>query len=105
MKSEGYKIFASCMNEKSKNLFELDLTGKCAVVFGNEHRGLSEEAIEKSDVTFHIPMAGVVQSLNVSVAAAVTLYEVFRQKKLFHEENPSTLNEFQKQLLEKYLAK
>ena len=66
--------------KNSLNLFDLDLTEKTAVVLGNEHRGVSEEAAEAADETFMIPMFGMVQSLNVSVASAVILYEALRQR-------------------------
>lgn len=78
--SRGYKIYASALTEKSKNLFNIDLTDKSAIVLGNEHRGVSEEAADLADETFMIPMFGMVQSLNVSVASAVILYEALRQR-------------------------
>jgi tRNA (guanosine-2'-O-)-methyltransferase len=80
LRSRGFKIYASALNENSRNLFELDLTKKAAIVLGNEHRGASEEAAALADETFMIPMFGMVQSLNVSVAAAVILYEALRQR-------------------------
>ena len=49
---------------------------------GNEHRGISEEAAKLADEKFLIPMYGMVQSLNVSVSAAITIYEALRQRKL-----------------------
>jgi tRNA (guanosine-2'-O-)-methyltransferase len=61
-------------------LYDLDLTRKVALVFGNEHRGVSDEAGAKADGTFQIPMLGMIQSLNVSVACAVCLYEALRQR-------------------------
>ena len=61
-------------------MYDLDLTKKIALVFGNEHRGVSEEAAVKADANFQIPMVGMIQSLNVSVAAAVSLYEALRQR-------------------------
>jgi tRNA (guanosine-2'-O-)-methyltransferase len=48
---------------------------------GNEHRGVSKEAAEQADGVFLIPMHGMVQSLNVSVATAVILYEAQRQRR------------------------
>jgi tRNA (guanosine-2'-O-)-methyltransferase len=77
---EGFKIYASSISDKPKNIFDLDFTGKIAIVFGNEHRGLSREAIELADDKFFIPMYGMVQSLNVSVSAAITIYEALRQR-------------------------
>jgi tRNA (guanosine-2'-O-)-methyltransferase len=49
---------------------------------GNEHRGVSSEALKFADEKFFIPMFGMVQSLNVSVAAAVILYEILRQRRI-----------------------
>jgi tRNA (guanosine-2'-O-)-methyltransferase len=77
---EGFLIYASALSEDSKKLYELDLTKKIAIVFGNEHRGISEDAVKLADEKFAIPMYGMVQSLNVSVAAAVVLYEALRER-------------------------
>lgn len=79
-KAEGFKIYSSLLDENSVSLYELDLSEKCMIVLGNEHRGVSEEAVKYCDETFYIPMRGMVESLNVSVAAAVTLYEAQRQR-------------------------
>ena len=76
----GFKIYASAITQDAKNLYELDLTQKIAIVLGNEHRGASEEATKLADEKFLIPMHGMVQSLNVSVAAAVIMYEAMRQR-------------------------
>jgi tRNA (guanosine-2'-O-)-methyltransferase len=78
--SEGYLICATHLSKKAKSLYELDLTQKVALVFGNEHRGVSETAAKLADVNFLIPMVGMIQSLNVSVACAVSLYEASRQR-------------------------
>ncbi len=80
LRSNGFRIYASALNEDSINLFDLNLTDKAAFVLGNEHRGVSDEAAELADETFMIPMFGMVQSLNVSVATAVILYEALRQR-------------------------
>lgn len=77
---EGFRIYASTLADDSKNLYDLDLTQKTAIVLGNEHRGVSKEAEELADERFLIPMHGFVQSLNVSVAAAVIMYEAQRQR-------------------------
>ena len=79
---QGFTILASSLNGKPKNLYNFDLTKKVALVFGNEHRGISDEAEKLADEIFYIPMQGMVQSLNISVAAAVTLYEAMRQRML-----------------------
>ncbi len=82
LKEKGFKILVSSITDGSKNLYDFDLTGKVAIVFGNEHSGVSGEAEKLADEKFIIPMHGMVQSLNVSVAAAVVLYEALRQRKV-----------------------
>lgn len=74
MKSRGFVIAASHLDKYSYLYDELDYTKPIALVFGNEHRGVSDELLNYCDFTFKIPMHGMIQSLNVSVAAAVTLY-------------------------------
>ena len=58
----------------------IDWTKPSAIVMGNENRGVSAKLQRMSDKTIYIPMRGMVESLNVSVAAAVTLYEASRQR-------------------------
>lgn len=84
LKKKKYKIFSTGISSqlKSRTLFELDLTGKTAIVLGNEHSGVSEEALKSADKNFIIPMYGMVQSLNVSVAAAICFYEALRQREI-----------------------
>ena len=77
---EGYQIYATKLDVHAKPLYAFDLTQKVAIVMGNEHAGVSDEAAELADGTIMIPMMGMIQSLNVSVAAAVTLYEMLRQR-------------------------
>lgn len=80
LREEGFLIAASVVSDESTSLYELDLTRKTVLVFGNEHRGVSTEASAAADVRFQIPMFGMVQSLNVSVACAITLFEALRQR-------------------------
>ncbi len=77
----GFCVYTSTLERDSRPLYELDLARPVALLFGNEHRGASPEAISGAAGTFHIPMAGMAQSLNVSVAVAVALYEAFRQRR------------------------
>ena len=106
LRKEKFNIYASSLNTGSKNLYELDLTKKAAIVFGNEHRGLSEEAEKLADENFFIPMYGMVQSLNVSVSAAITIYEVLRQRSLkgFYDKSEMTSKELKK-LMEEWSKK
>lgn len=80
LRQEGFTIYATHLGGRSKSLYDLDLTDKIALVFGNEHRGVSARAAALADGNFQIPMVGMIQSLNVSVACAVSLYETFRQR-------------------------
>ena len=81
LKRNGYIIMGTVLDEKAKSIFKTKLTPpKIALCFGNEHSGLSQEAIELSDAHVYIPMQGFVQSLNLSVTAAICMYEMFRQR-------------------------
>ena len=75
-------ILTTYLGPESISLHRLDLTKSTALVFGNEHSGVSDEIRELADGNFVIPQIGIIQSLNISVACAVTLYEAFRQKTL-----------------------
>jgi tRNA (guanosine-2'-O-)-methyltransferase len=77
---EGFTIFATYLEEKAKSLFEINMTKKVAIVVGNEHKGVSTEAAQSADGILKIPMFGMIQSLNVSVATAVILFEAVRQR-------------------------
>ncbi len=77
---DGFRIYATRLDERSQSLYEIDLTRKVAIVFGNEHRGVSDEAARQADGVIRIPMFGMIQSLNVSVACAITLFEALRQR-------------------------
>ena len=74
------KIFTTHLSTDAVGLHELNLTEPVALVFGNEHSGVSDEIIAMADGNFIIPQVGIIKSLNISVACAVTLYEAFRQK-------------------------
>ena len=81
LRNNGYKIYATILDQEAKKLSTIKFSEKkLAVVLGNEHRGLSEEAIKGADVKIYIPMKGMVQSLNISVTAAIMMYEVDRQR-------------------------
>lgn len=75
------KIYTSHLGENSADVYKLDFTQSIALVFGNETFGVSDEIRKYSDGDFVIPQVGIIKSLNISVACAVTLYEAFRQKK------------------------
>ena len=74
------RIITTHLSSDATSLYSLDLAQPAALVFGNEHSGVSEEIRLKADGNFIIPQVGIIQSLNISVACAVTLYEAYRQK-------------------------
>ena len=80
--SKKYKnIYTSHLSEASTDLYSMDLTESIALVFGNETFGVSDNIRKYAQGDFIIPQSGIIKSLNISVACAVTLYEAFRQKK------------------------
>lgn len=80
VRSSGKKIYTTHMSSNAVSLYDLDLANPIALVFGNEHAGVSQEALELADGNFLIPQVGMIQSLNISVACAVSIYEAFRQR-------------------------
>ena len=80
IKQAGVWVYGTDCSEHSESLYQTDLSGAVAIVMGNEGKGLRHLVKEKCDHLIHIPMAGEVQSLNVSVATGVTLFEVLRQR-------------------------
>ncbi|MGI8485939.1 MAG: TrmH family RNA methyltransferase [Thermomicrobiales bacterium] len=100
LRKKGFLIWATALNEESRGLYSIDLVRPTAFVFGNEMRGVTEAAGELADGTIYIPMQGMVESLNISVACAVTLYEAMRQRLQSGRYEQSTLNELELATLE-----
>lgn len=89
VKKKYGKVYTSHLGEESADMYSMDLTQSIALVFGNETFGVSENIRKFSDGDFIIPQMGIIKSLNISVACAVTLYEAYRQKKqIGHYDNP-----------------
>lgn len=80
LKEAGVWLYGTDCDEHSQNVFETDLSGAVAIVMGNEGKGLRHLVKQNCDHLIHIPMAGEVQSLNVSVATGIALFEVVRQR-------------------------
>ncbi len=74
------KIYTTHLSSDAVSLYEINFTESVALVFGNEHSGVSEEIRAMADGNFLIPQMGIIQSLNISVACAVSIYEALRQK-------------------------
>ncbi len=100
------KIYATHLSIDAHSLYDLDLTESVALVFGNESEGVSKELVSLCDDNFIIPMHGMVQSLNISVACAVSLYEAQRQRMLkgYYEKarlSPSVLDSLKNEWMRK----
>lgn len=81
LREQGFTVLATAVSRESQDLYNVDLCRPIALVFGNEMRGVSERAVTTANGTVAIPMMGMVQSLNISVACAVVLYEALRQRR------------------------
>lgn len=80
LKQQGY-VVAVTSPEAGTDITEIDFSSqKIAVAFGQETRGVSNTLMEFSDVVFSLPMCGFVQSFNVSVAVAITLFQAYSQR-------------------------
>lgn len=106
LKFRGFLIAASHLDKYSCLYDELDFERPIALVFGNEHRGVSDELLSYCDLTFKIPMHGMIQSLNVSVAAAVTLYyaeSILRRKSYYSKRqlDEATFNQLFQEWIQK----
>ncbi len=85
-------IFTTYLSGDAVSLYQMDLTTRIALVFGNEHSGVSDEIRAMADGNFIIPQVGIIKSLNISVACAVSLYEAFRQKSVARQYEQSGLS-------------
>tara|TARA_Y100000766_G_scaffold217315_1_gene189203 strand:- start:928 stop:1617 length:690 start_codon:yes stop_codon:yes gene_type:complete len=82
LKKKNFKLYGTNLNPKSIDYRKCDFTGPTAFVLGAEKWGISEEATSLVDEHIHIPMRGMVESLNVSVAASALLFEAIRQRQV-----------------------
>ncbi|MBD5607740.1 MAG: RNA methyltransferase [Desulfovibrio sp.] len=80
LKSEGMTVLATSFSPDARPLREWDFLKPTAIILGNEHAGVSPEIIGRADGELYIPMRGMIQSFNVSVAAAIILAEAARQR-------------------------
>lgn len=98
------RILATRLGEESSSLYELDLTQPTALLFGNEDEGVSAEALALADGNFLIPQVGFTESLNISVACAVSLFEARRQRaaKGYYDREPRFSPEQQEQLFHRW---
>ena len=82
LKEDGYTLFATALDPTAESIYDVrfDTNEKVALLLGNERRGLSESALQLADRHLYIPMRGMIHSLNLSVTAAVCLFEMTRQR-------------------------
>lgn len=98
LKKKGYVIASTILDLSAKSLYDYQVPQQpVALVIGNEHAGISELAANRSDTLIYIPMQGFVESFNVSVCAAICLFELSRQKRTASYE--ATLTPDQQQAL------
>lgn len=79
---EGHQVLATSCSPAAKPMSVYDFTRPTAIIMGNEHSGVPDELVNGVDGELYIPMYGMIQSFNVSVAAALILYEASRQRVL-----------------------
>lgn len=80
IRSKYDRILGTHLGVDSISVYDIDFTSPVALVFGNEHLGIDTEVLNYLDGNFIIPQVGMVQSLNISVSAAISLYEALRQR-------------------------
>ena len=80
LKKKGFKLYGTTLNSKSIDYRNFDYSENTCFVLGAEKWGLSDELISMVDHSIYIPMRGMVQSLNVSVAASILIFEAIRQR-------------------------
>ena len=79
LKQSGFRIIAAT-EKVDRLIYDVDMTGPCAIVMGSEGKGISQSMLDLADEKAALPMTGEISSLNVSVAAAVMMYEAVRQR-------------------------
>lgn len=81
LKENGFWIYGTMLDKSAKSLYITDFSARCAIIFGNENRGIGELVSKNLDIKVYIPMCNNVQSLNVSVATGICLSYIFNQIK------------------------
>jgi tRNA (guanosine-2'-O-)-methyltransferase len=81
VRAQGMRVYAAHLADDAVDFRDVDYVGPTCVVFGNEKHGVSPAAAAAADARIVIPMLGMVQSLNVSVATAVVMFEAQRQRR------------------------
>lgn len=93
LRSQGFQIVATTPHENDHNLNQLDISKPTALVFGTELEGVTEQVMQQADAFVKIPMSGFSESFNISVSAAICLYDTstrLRQSDIEWELKPET---------------
>ncbi|MGK9174771.1 tRNA (guanosine(18)-2'-O)-methyltransferase TrmH [Yokenella regensburgei] len=102
IKAAGMQVLATHLSAKAVDFRDIDYTRPTCIMMGQEKTGITQEALDLADQDIIIPMTGMVQSLNVSVASALILYEAQRQRQnagMYERENSMLPDEVQQRLL------
>ncbi|AMQ57026.1 TrmH family RNA methyltransferase [Algoriphagus sanaruensis] len=83
LREKGYRIYGTSPDPASISIHELQPSEKIALVFGNEHEGISEEVKKNADGLVHIPMLGFTESFNISVSASIFLFDLLKKAEKF----------------------
>lgn len=102
LRKSGYKIYGSSPSADSISIYDLQPEEKLALVFGNEHEGISGEVKSKADGLVHIPMLGFTDSFNISVSASIFLFDLVRKAETMGIENFHLSEDEKKQLRMKW---
>ena len=97
LRGQGMQIVGTGFSPLARPLMDIDFTRPTAIILGNEHRGMDPDVKAHVPDEIYIPMFGMVQSLNVSVAAATILYEAMRQRRAagMYDESPLDEDKFE----------
>ncbi len=85
LKAQGYRVVATALDKNAQPFTQLTFQQPTAIIFGNEHEGITNTAMQLADVVAYFPMVGFTQSFNVSVAAALCLFHAIEKSK--HQKN------------------
>lgn len=97
LKAQGMQVLVTNLSDSAVDYREVDYTKPTAIILGQEKFGASDVALNMADQDIVIPMVGMVQSLNVSVACSVVLYEAQRQREIAGMYDKPTLCETRRQ--------
>ena len=102
LRDDNWRLIAAHASDRARDYRDIDYTRKVAIVLGSELDGLSPEAVSAADEAIALPLEGMVASLNVSVAAAIILYEAQRQRRAagLYEKSRLSRDEFESTLFQ-----